>query len=106
MPKKQPESFNIGDFVEWTSQSAGYTKTKAGVVVQIVAAGTRPDRDAFPNLYKHSGCGCGGNSGEAQAGRAVWPLQDNSRQVTEFSESALYGRHNTAGALATSRPAR
>lgn len=34
MPKKQPESFNIGDLVQWTSQSAGYTKTKAGVVVQ------------------------------------------------------------------------
>ena len=84
MPKKQPESFNIGDHVEWSSQSAGYTKTKAGVVVQVVAAGMRPDRDAFPSLYKHLGCGFGraGESYVVQVGKKhYWPVASKLAKV-------------------------
>lgn len=36
-------SLQIGDYVTWTSQSAGTTKTKAGPVVAIVPAGANPD---------------------------------------------------------------
>jgi hypothetical protein len=31
-------TFKVGDAVEWTSQSAGVTKTKRGEVEQVVAA--------------------------------------------------------------------
>ena len=51
--------FSIGEVVEWTSQAAGRSKTKQGVVVAYVAPGERPDRLQFPDLYKNSGCGLG-----------------------------------------------
>ena len=49
--------FTLGDMVEWTSQSGGYTKTKTGVIVEVVAPGKRPDRSRFFSL--HMGCGGG-----------------------------------------------
>ena len=51
--------FKIGDKVQWTSQAQGYSKTKNGEVVQILAPWERPARDVFPDLYKHLGCGFG-----------------------------------------------
>jgi hypothetical protein len=32
-------AFKVGDWVEWTSQSAGVSKRKCGEVVQVIAAG-------------------------------------------------------------------
>lgn len=49
--------FKLGDGVEWTSQSGGYTKSKAGLVEQVVAAGALPDRERFPHLYRSAGVG-------------------------------------------------
>ena len=34
--------FNLGDTVEWTSQSQGYTKTKRGVIIEVVPPNTTP----------------------------------------------------------------
>ena len=34
--------FNMGDKVQWDSQSAGYVKHKEGTVVEVVPAGTHP----------------------------------------------------------------
>ncbi len=34
--------FKLEDSVEWTSQSSGITRTKTGVVVEVVPAGRRP----------------------------------------------------------------
>jgi hypothetical protein len=51
--------FKICDKVKWTSQAQGCSKTKYGEIVQILAAGERPARDAFPDLYKGLGCGFG-----------------------------------------------
>jgi len=49
--------FAEGQLVEWTSQSAGYTKVKAGAVAQVVPARSMPSRDRFPALYKGAGVG-------------------------------------------------
>ena len=50
--------FRIGDGVQWTSQANGSTRTKQGVVAEVVPAAHKPDRVRFSRLYKHSGCGC------------------------------------------------
>lgn len=49
--------FQEGDQVTWTSQSSGYTRTKTGVVEQVVRSKELPDRERFPALYKSSGVG-------------------------------------------------
>lgn len=49
--------FSLGDSVTWTSQSSGVVKTKTGVVVQVVAPKTYPDRVRFVQLYKGPGVG-------------------------------------------------
>jgi hypothetical protein len=41
------EEFKIGDVVEWTSSSAGITKTKRGDVVFVVAPGRASGRKAL-----------------------------------------------------------
>lgn len=51
------QSFQNGDAVSWSSQAAGYTRTKTGVVVQVVPAGAMPDRQRFERLYKGAGVG-------------------------------------------------
>lgn len=43
--------------VTWTSQAQGYSATKTGVVVEVVAPGNLPDRDRFASLYKGAGVG-------------------------------------------------
>jgi hypothetical protein len=39
----------IGDKVQWTSQSAGYSKTKSGVIVAIVPIGYPPQASLLDN---------------------------------------------------------
>lgn len=34
--------FKVGDKVQWSSQAAGHTKTKEGIVARIVPVGTEP----------------------------------------------------------------
>jgi len=41
--------------VEWERQSKGYTKTKRGVIVEIVPAGGYVDKVKYPHLAKKSG---------------------------------------------------
>jgi len=43
-----------GDRVKWTSQSAGFTTTKRGVIVAIVPAGVMPE-DCVPAGYRCHG---------------------------------------------------
>lgn len=49
--------FDVGDEVEWTSQAGGNTKTKVGVIAQVVPAKGYPDRGRFLSLHKSSGIG-------------------------------------------------
>jgi hypothetical protein len=42
MKKKIPYRFVKGQVVCWTSQSAGFTRTKEGPIVQVVASGKLP----------------------------------------------------------------
>lgn len=49
--------FSLGDTVQWTSQSAGYAKTKSGVVEEVVPVKGMPNRDRFLQLYRGSGVG-------------------------------------------------
>ena len=51
------ETFVVGDVVTWTSQAKGRSVTKRGEVAEVVPAGSRPTRETFPALYRHSGCG-------------------------------------------------
>lgn len=47
----------VGDAVTWSSQAGGSTKIKVGVIEQVVAPKTYPDRERFPQLYRGSGVG-------------------------------------------------
>lgn len=49
--------FAFGHEVEWTSEAAGYSRTKRGTVVGVVPSGLLPDSEQFPSLYKRSGVG-------------------------------------------------
>jgi hypothetical protein len=51
--------FTENQEVTWSSQAAVRSKTKTGVIAQVVAPGKRPDRSRFPTLYTSSGCGFG-----------------------------------------------
>lgn len=50
-------SLQVGDQVEWTSQAGGYEVHKQGEVICVIPPGQRPDRDAFPALWKKPGPG-------------------------------------------------
>lgn len=50
-------NFTAGDTVAWTSQSGGYTRTKVGIVEEVVPAKGLPSRDRFPQLYRNAGVG-------------------------------------------------
>ena len=41
--------------VTWTSQSAGFLKTKTGKIVGVIPAGEKPSRQLFPELYRGNG---------------------------------------------------
>lgn len=54
------EKFNIGDIVEWTSQSGGYTRTKSGEIVAIVPAEDWAQKHFEKlGLKQNSSCGYG-----------------------------------------------
>ena len=75
----------LDDTVEWTSQAAGYTRTKVGVVVGLVPAGHLPDRDRFHSLYRSSGVGMPRDHVSyvvKVTGRGVyWPIAKKLRKV-------------------------
>jgi hypothetical protein len=50
-------AISLGDTVKWSSQSAGYTKEKTGIVEEVVSAKGVPSRERFPQLYKSAGVG-------------------------------------------------
>ncbi len=49
--------FQIGQMVKWSSQANASLKEKIGVIVEVVPAGSRPNRDRFLSLYRGSGVG-------------------------------------------------
>lgn len=49
--------FEVGDEVTWISQAGSYTKSKLGVVAEVVEKGRTPDRIRFPAFYKTGGIG-------------------------------------------------
>jgi len=44
--------FSVGDWVEWSSQAAGYSRTKLGRVIEVVPQGQTPSLANRPK-----GCG-------------------------------------------------
>jgi len=73
----------IGDTVEWTSQSGGYTKTKKGEVVQVVQAGHAP----WPGQLKVGGVGFGGSRKHESylvrvGNKAYWPIASKLKIAT------------------------
>lgn len=79
------QGVKLGATVEWTSQSGGFTKTKQGMVAQIVPAGSYPDRDRFSHLYKSAGVGMRRNheSYVVMVGnRPYWP-RANQLEISE-----------------------
>jgi hypothetical protein len=70
-------SFNIGETVEWTSQSAGVTKTKRGQVVQLVQP------RAWPPGIRNSGAPRGHLSYVVKVGSYLyWPRVKNLKEVS------------------------
>ena len=72
----------IGDEVTWTSQALGRTKTKTGIIVDVVAEKDVPDRVLFPSLSpqvrKAAGIGRKGESYVVKVGSQLyWPLAKN-----------------------------
>jgi hypothetical protein len=53
--------FKLMQQVQWTSQAGGSTKTKKGIVVEIVQPQRQPNRNQFRDLYKGFGVGGGRN---------------------------------------------
>lgn len=93
-----------GSKVKWASQAQGHHKEKVGVVVQVVPAGERPNRERFLDLYKGAGVGCGRNhesyvvavpTGKKGMGKPkhYWPrvsaLRDASIERRRAIEAAL-----------------
>ncbi len=49
--------FQVGDTVIWTSQAGGTSKTKTGIIAEVVPPLAKPSREKFPFLYKANGLG-------------------------------------------------
>jgi hypothetical protein len=49
--------FKLNDTVTWTSQAQGFSKTKEGIVAEVVAPNEMPTREKFLHLYKNAGVG-------------------------------------------------
>lgn len=47
----------LGDTVTWTSQAAGVSKSKTGIVEEVVPVKGMPSRERFPQLYRGPGVG-------------------------------------------------
>lgn len=83
--------FKLGDTTTWTSQSSGYTRTKTGIVEEVVPPGGMPDRQRFEHLYKGPGVGLPrdhesyvvrvpGKTAKA-AGKLYWPRAAGLQRV-------------------------
>lgn len=77
--------FDIGEEVQWTSQAGGVSKTKVGVIAQVVQAKAYPDRMGFPGLYKNSGIGMHRDHDSYVVlvnGKAYWPVAKRLSRTT------------------------
>jgi hypothetical protein len=73
----------VGDKVRWSSQAGGYTKSKEGVVAQVVPAGSLPDR-SFTHLHRVGGIGMArkAESYVVKVGnKPYWPLANKLELV-------------------------
>lgn len=79
--------FKLGDKVQWTSSAGGFTKTKMGVVAEVVPDGGAPDRERFLSLYTQQGISYprfGGESYVILVGKKpYWPRVSALRPATE-----------------------
>jgi hypothetical protein len=49
---QEPQSFRVGDAACWTSEANGTSKTKTGVIQEIIPAGRLPSEHLYPELYR------------------------------------------------------
>lgn len=49
--------YKLGDHVTWTSQAAGCTRTKTGLIEEVLPPMIMPNRKRFERLYRSSGVG-------------------------------------------------
>lgn len=83
-------NFSIMDRVEWLSQAHGTWKEKSGVIVQVLQAGSVPDREKFYDLY-HRRIGTGRRDISYVVrthGRHYWPLTSKLRRVNGTPKAA------------------
>ena len=77
-------TFQIGDVVEWTSSSQGYTRTKRGRVAAIL-----PRRTRFPAVFQHGAAYNPGTSRDHESyivlvgNRPYWPRVAALKKVSE-----------------------
>jgi hypothetical protein len=86
MARKEALKFALGDEVEWISTAAGSTKTKRGIVAEIVPAGKTPS-PLWTQLHKGWGVGFPRNHESyvvttgRNGSRPYWPLANKLRPI-------------------------
>jgi len=89
--------FHVGDKVSWTSQSAGYRRTKMGTVEAVVPVKGLPDRERFVQLWRGAGVGLPrdhvsyvvrvAGKTEKSAGKLYWPRVSALNEVEVTHEN-------------------
>ncbi len=82
--------FKIGSKVKWASIANGKTKSRSGVVVEVVSAGNRPNPKFIPMFHKGRQLGTRmGESYVVQCGKEyLWPLTSKLTEDTSVPKSA------------------
>lgn len=87
--------FQIDDWVEWTSSSGGFTKTKRGQIVEVVPAGSRPDGNRVRGAgwyRRHESYVVMVRTSPRRKPRYYWPVVSLLKAV-ENHPSGLSGEH-------------
>lgn len=94
MSKQNPETFQIGDTVTWTSQAGGNAKTKTGKVKEVIPALNNPEGWLDPGFTVHRG-GVAVRDHESyliQVGkskRLYWPLVKHLERVEDECDALM-----------------
>jgi len=82
--KIEIQEFNLGDEVQWGSQSQGSWKFKQGFIAQIVPPLIRPDATEWPQLFTGAGPGSARKSKSyivKVGNRIYWPFASKLKMV-------------------------
>lgn len=92
--------FKVGDSVIWTSQAGARSKTKTGIVVQVVPPRGYPDRAIYPSLHASGGLCRRQESYVVMVGKKpYWPRVKHLKSVvlTNSTQYRIINRETTSG---------